>query len=365
MVFPGNLQGRHPKETGAKGCTLVTVEDRQVVAVEHRAIDVLRWAAIEVDATGADVVELTRPLAESACGRGENADGRPVLARVTLTGATDLHATLLDDTDQLAAECRNAAIEAGVALWVESDARADAAVRRRSDDDVLAPLRAAFAAGSTIRPWSRRCSRTSPRCASACRRLRARRSDVPEDADGLRALARMRGRSWPTRCPRNRARMKLRRLDLLRYGHLADVALAFPPDAALHVVHGANEAGKSTALAAIADALFGFGHRTDYDFLHGGPQLRIGFALAAQDGTRLRSSAARGGATRCATRLSGWCRRTRCAVFSAAPAASCSSAASGWTANGCAQGGTELLRSGGEAGESLLAGAGLLNLRGA
>jgi LexA-binding, inner membrane-associated putative hydrolase len=25
IVFPGNIQGRHPKESGAKGCTLVTV----------------------------------------------------------------------------------------------------------------------------------------------------------------------------------------------------------------------------------------------------------------------------------------------------------------------------------------------------
>jgi AAA domain len=66
--------------------------------------------------------------------------------------------------------------------------------------------------------------------------------------------------------------MRLHRLDLLRYGHLTDVMLALPDDARLHVVHSANEAGKSTALAAIADALCGFGHRTDYDFLHGAPQ---------------------------------------------------------------------------------------------
>src|SRR4051794_25261779 len=78
--------------------------------------------------------------------------------------------------------------------------------------------------------------------------------------------------------------MKLHRLDLLRYGHLSDVALAFPDDARLHVVHGANEARKSTALAAIADALCGFGHGSDYDFLHGGPQLGIGFTLSARDG---------------------------------------------------------------------------------
>ena len=59
IVFPGNLQGRHPKESGAKGCTLVTVEDGAVAAVEHRAVDVLRWTTLEVDAGGADVVTLT------------------------------------------------------------------------------------------------------------------------------------------------------------------------------------------------------------------------------------------------------------------------------------------------------------------
>ena len=35
IVFPGNLQGRHVRETGAKGATLVTVEDRRVVSVDH------------------------------------------------------------------------------------------------------------------------------------------------------------------------------------------------------------------------------------------------------------------------------------------------------------------------------------------
>lgn len=79
--------------------------------------------------------------------------------------------------------------------------------------------------------------------------------------------------------------MRLRRLSLLRYGHLSDLVLEIPESAGLCVVHGENEAGKSTALAAIADALFGFGHRTAYDFLHPGPSLRIGVRLAATDGS--------------------------------------------------------------------------------
>ncbi|MBN8897786.1 MAG: AAA family ATPase, partial [Rhodospirillales bacterium] len=55
--------------------------------------------------------------------------------------------------------------------------------------------------------------------------------------------------------------MRLRALALHRYGHLSDTVLSFPPEADLCVVLGANEAGKSTALEAIGDALYGIGDR--------------------------------------------------------------------------------------------------------
>ena len=45
---------RHAKETGPKGCTLVTVENGAIAAVEHRSVDVLRWAALEIDACDAE-----------------------------------------------------------------------------------------------------------------------------------------------------------------------------------------------------------------------------------------------------------------------------------------------------------------------
>ncbi|MGG5819587.1 AAA family ATPase [Falsiroseomonas sp. HW251] len=80
--------------------------------------------------------------------------------------------------------------------------------------------------------------------------------------------------------------MRLLALDLLRYGHLTDACLRFRDNAGLHVVLGANEAGKSTALSAIGDALFGFPHRSDFAFLHDGKELRIGFEVASRDGSR-------------------------------------------------------------------------------
>ena len=57
VVFPGNLQGRHIRETGPKGACLVTVRDHEVAAVELIALDVVRWSRVQVP------VEGTRSLA--------------------------------------------------------------------------------------------------------------------------------------------------------------------------------------------------------------------------------------------------------------------------------------------------------------
>lgn len=78
--------------------------------------------------------------------------------------------------------------------------------------------------------------------------------------------------------------MRLRRLSLHRYGHLTDAEIIFPDAPDLHVVVGPNEAGKSTALAAIGDALFRFPSRTQADFLHAANKLSVGVEVQARDG---------------------------------------------------------------------------------
>lgn len=70
--------------------------------------------------------------------------------------------------------------------------------------------------------------------------------------------------------------MRIERLILERYGMFVERTLSFHPDAALHVVYGANEAGKTSTLSAVGDLLFGFGARTPYDFRHEGKTLRVG-----------------------------------------------------------------------------------------
>ncbi|MER9869722.1 AAA family ATPase [Mesorhizobium sp. M0136] len=77
--------------------------------------------------------------------------------------------------------------------------------------------------------------------------------------------------------------MRLRRLDLTRYGKFTDKAIDFGekpvsgPD--LHIVFGLNEAGKSTALSAYLDLIFGIEERSRYNFLHEYSSMRIGGLL--------------------------------------------------------------------------------------
>jgi uncharacterized protein YhaN len=74
--------------------------------------------------------------------------------------------------------------------------------------------------------------------------------------------------------------MRLQRLDLLRYGRFTDTHLALPAsDSDIHILFGPNEAGKSTALSAIEDLLFGIPGNSHYNFLHDYGSMRVGAVL--------------------------------------------------------------------------------------
>jgi len=81
--------------------------------------------------------------------------------------------------------------------------------------------------------------------------------------------------------------MKIVSLDLLAFGAFTAARLEFDPQRPFQVVLGPNAAGKSTALRAITDLLFGIPERTSDDFLHRKDRLRLGAELAAADGRRL------------------------------------------------------------------------------
>jgi len=83
--------------------------------------------------------------------------------------------------------------------------------------------------------------------------------------------------------------MRLRRLDLVRYGHFEGQSLDFGAatgDCDVTVVYGPNEAGKSTAFTAWLDLLYGFPPRnTPYAFRFDRKDLLVGAEIEVDGGT--------------------------------------------------------------------------------
>jgi DNA repair protein SbcD/Mre11 len=121
ILVPGNIQGRHIKETGDKGCTLVMVEDGAIISLSHLSLDVLRWELCEVDASNAE--NLDEVLEESRkvlMDQYEGASGRFLAVRFIITGITKVHQELIVKKDYLINNIRSIALEVGLGdIWVE------------------------------------------------------------------------------------------------------------------------------------------------------------------------------------------------------------------------------------------------------
>jgi DNA repair exonuclease SbcCD nuclease subunit len=122
VVFPGNLQGRHARETGPRGAVLVSASGSRITAVERLIVDVLRWERLVVDvSTAADL-----PAVLQLCGKHLQAllDGcdhhKPVALRVQITGRSAAHGALFGQRAQLREDLlAQAAAMGGERLWIE------------------------------------------------------------------------------------------------------------------------------------------------------------------------------------------------------------------------------------------------------
>jgi DNA repair exonuclease SbcCD nuclease subunit len=141
IVFPGNLQGRHARETGPKGATLVTVEGRQVTEVEAIALDVVRFGTCEIDASRLhhrdDVIAALADRFAQTC---IDAGARLSVARVIVSGASPAHEDLWRDPHGFDADVRSAGQQSG-RLWVEKVKLATRSANRdrfRDDEAITA-----------------------------------------------------------------------------------------------------------------------------------------------------------------------------------------------------------------------------------
>mgnify|MGYP001373219346 CR=1 FL=1 len=119
IVFPGNIQGRHIHEGGAKGATLVQVEEGRINAVEHRELDVLRWSLCQVDLTNCATKDLVIDAVRQGMEAEEaRADGRPLALRLQLIGESPAHGVLHRESAPLTEEFRSLAVGLGE-IWLE------------------------------------------------------------------------------------------------------------------------------------------------------------------------------------------------------------------------------------------------------
>jgi exonuclease SbcD len=136
IVFPGNIQGRHARETGAKGVTLVDVHDGRITGLRHHTTDVLRWAAVCVPLDGAETIpEIAARLRFELTVAHDASGGLPLIVRIALQGTTDRHAEMAADFQAIEAECRNAAAAVSGSLFVERVRLETRAAKPRPDID--------------------------------------------------------------------------------------------------------------------------------------------------------------------------------------------------------------------------------------
>lgn len=119
IVFSGNLQGRHARETGPKGASLVIVESHHVEQVQALELDTVRWHRCEVDATTlTDTDDVLDAIADRFAELEHHYGGRLVAVRVEVVGSTPAHEGLWREQHGFEAEVRALGVRTG-RLWVE------------------------------------------------------------------------------------------------------------------------------------------------------------------------------------------------------------------------------------------------------
>ncbi|MFZ2298245.1 MAG: DNA repair exonuclease, partial [Aquabacterium sp.] len=121
VVYPGNLQGRHARETGPKGCELVTVAGGKLDAT-FVPLDVVRWHQVDVVLNPSHSLDaLPRVVGEALQAAVAAAGGERLHAmRVRLTGETPLHTHEARQPGTLAAAVQAAAQDlADADVWIE------------------------------------------------------------------------------------------------------------------------------------------------------------------------------------------------------------------------------------------------------
>jgi len=120
--FSGNLQGRHIRECGPKGCLIVDIDSNNRCTTEFHPLDVVRWYRHPIDVSD---IQHTDEVADSfqqwlGDSLGGNGDQLAVV-RVELTGDCPIHDALHQKRNRLWSDLQSIAIAHGHgSVWLEN-----------------------------------------------------------------------------------------------------------------------------------------------------------------------------------------------------------------------------------------------------
>jgi len=121
IAYCGNIQGRHIRETDAKGCYVVTVDDGGDIEMHFHALDVFRWGVCQVGVGGAQRTEdvLERFSSELSKLTRKHAD-MPLAVRVVVTGRSRVHERLVANPVAWTSDIRATALDiTNGSVWIE------------------------------------------------------------------------------------------------------------------------------------------------------------------------------------------------------------------------------------------------------
>ena len=145
IIYPGNPQGRNPRELGARGCYVIDVDDGGYARERFVEVDTVRWFEEELSIASMESDDQLITEVEDICTRiRTQSDGRPAVGRVRITGRGRLYRTLTRPgfVTDLAQRLRETEGRAQPFVWIERielEARPEIDLEeRRSGQDFVA-----------------------------------------------------------------------------------------------------------------------------------------------------------------------------------------------------------------------------------
>jgi len=135
VVFSGNLQGRHIRETGVKGCTLITVEN-ETTNLSFIPVDVLRWKVIHLDISDVEVIDDIVNKVRETVNELTQQENIPLVLRFIIEGKCSFHNELHNNSTYWINEIRSTVTDASLDnIWVEKVNIQTQAIRAISTQD--------------------------------------------------------------------------------------------------------------------------------------------------------------------------------------------------------------------------------------